>query len=137
MKVVLRLLYLFQSIPQIIPETQFRYWDKLISRFIWAGKRPRVRYKTLQLPKEKGGLSLPNLKQYAFYAAQVKFLVCTCCPLYQERWKDTGQDGKLPDSGIIRRHSKQLCSTKQKLNYQTNTGYLKQDGKRIQYGGRH
>jgi len=69
-----RLLYLFQSIPQMIPETQFRHWDKLVSRFIWAGK-------------EEGGLSLPNLKQY-LYAAQVKFLVSTCCPLYQARWKD-------------------------------------------------
>ena len=87
MNVVPRLLYLFQSIPQMIPESQFRHWDKLISRFIWAGKRPRVRYKTLQLPKEEGGLSLPNLKQY-FYAAQVKFLVSACCPFYQARWKD-------------------------------------------------
>lgn len=26
--VVPRLLYLFQSIPQMIPEAQFRYWDK-------------------------------------------------------------------------------------------------------------
>ena len=58
-----RLLYLFQSIPQMIPETQLRHWDKLVSRFIWAGKKLRVRYKTLELPKEEGGLSLPNLKQ--------------------------------------------------------------------------
>lgn len=87
MNVLPRLLYLFQSIPHMIPESQFRHWDKLISRFIWAGKRPRIRYKTLQLQKEEGGLSLPNLKRY-FFAAQVKFLVCTCCPQYQARWKD-------------------------------------------------
>jgi len=53
--VVPRLLYLFQSIPQMIPETQFRHWDKLVSRFIWAGKRPKAKYKTLQLPKKRGG----------------------------------------------------------------------------------
>lgn len=48
-----RLLHLFQSIPQMIPQSQFRHWDKLISRLVWAGKRTRIRYKTLQLQKEE------------------------------------------------------------------------------------
>ena len=52
MKMLPRLLYLFQSIPHIILETQLKTWDKMISRFIWAGKRPRVKYKTLQLGRE-------------------------------------------------------------------------------------
>ncbi len=50
-----RLLYLFQSIPQMIPEEQIRHWDKLTSRFIWAGKKPRVRYETLQNKKRRKG----------------------------------------------------------------------------------
>lgn len=33
---------------------------------------------------------MPNLKQH-FYAAQVKFLVCTCCPQYEGKWKDRGK----------------------------------------------
>lgn len=38
----------------------FSRLDKMISRFIWQGRRPRVRYKTLQLHKSQGGWTLPN-----------------------------------------------------------------------------
>lgn len=58
----------------------------MISRFIWQGKRPRIRYRTLQLPKEKGGLSLPNIKNY-YRAAQIKTLVHICNPSYKAQWK--------------------------------------------------
>lgn len=57
MNVLPRLLYLFQKIPAELPKEKFQELDKLISRFIWQGKRPRIRYKTLQLAKDKGGLS--------------------------------------------------------------------------------
>jgi len=69
MNILPKLLYLFQSLPINVAQTQFTNWDRIISRFIWGGKKPRVRYKTLQLPKDKGGMGLPNLKEY-FYAAQ-------------------------------------------------------------------
>lgn len=48
--------------------------DKLLSKFIWQKKRPRVRLKTLLLPKFKGGLGMPNLKNY-YWAAQLRILV--------------------------------------------------------------
>ena len=48
-----RFLYLFQSLPIEVPRGQFANWDRMISRFVWGGKRPRVRYKTLQLRKER------------------------------------------------------------------------------------
>uniref|UniRef100_A0A672H408 Reverse transcriptase domain-containing protein n=1 Tax=Salarias fasciatus TaxID=181472 RepID=A0A672H408_SALFA len=81
-----RLLYLFQSLPIHIPDNQFREWDKLISRFIWSSKAPRVRYKTLQLPKASGGMGLPNLKDY-YLAAQVKPLLLWCNQEYISKWK--------------------------------------------------
>lgn len=81
-----RLLYLFQSLPVIIPKKQFMEWNRWISRFIWGGKKPRIRYKTLQLPKDKGGLALPSLEEY-FYAAQIRPLVCWCNNEYFSRWK--------------------------------------------------
>uniref|UniRef100_A0A0E9SII4 Uncharacterized protein n=1 Tax=Anguilla anguilla TaxID=7936 RepID=A0A0E9SII4_ANGAN len=46
-----RLLYLFQSLP-IVPLKQCIEWDKMISRFSWDGRKPRVRYTTLQLTKK-------------------------------------------------------------------------------------
>ena len=88
MNVLPRLLYLFQNIPAELPEGKFQELDKLISRFIWQGKRPRICYKTLQLAKDKGGLSLPNIKNY-YQAVQIKTLVNICNPSYKAKWKDT------------------------------------------------
>lgn len=87
MNILPRLLYLFLSLPISIPQTQFSEWDKYISRFVWEGKRPRVRYTTLQLTKEKGGMSLPNLKEY-FRAAQIRQITYWCSDDYGARWKD-------------------------------------------------
>uniref|UniRef100_A0A669CJ85 Reverse transcriptase domain-containing protein n=1 Tax=Oreochromis niloticus TaxID=8128 RepID=A0A669CJ85_ORENI len=86
MSVLPRLLYLFTSLPVYIPDAQFVRWDKLVSRFIWKGVKPRIRFKTLQLRKEKGGLALPNFKEY-FYAAQLRYIVYWCSPDYTSKWK--------------------------------------------------
>lgn len=55
--VLLRLLYLFQNVPAEIPKGNFQELDKVISRFVWQGKRP----------KTTGGLSLPNIYNYDLY----------------------------------------------------------------------
>uniref|UniRef100_A0A3B3BI18 Uncharacterized protein n=1 Tax=Oryzias melastigma TaxID=30732 RepID=A0A3B3BI18_ORYME len=86
MNVLSRFLYLFMSLPIVVPNSYFVTWDKLISRFIWGGKKPRIKYKTLQLDKEHGGLALPNLKQY-YYAAQLKYIACWCAPEIKAQWK--------------------------------------------------
>ena len=85
--VLSRLLFLFQSLPVEVPQEQFNAWDKLISRFIWAGQRPRIKFQTLQLAKGEGGMGLPNLKMY-YYAAQLRYVGCWCKPDYVAKWKD-------------------------------------------------
>ena len=87
MNILPRYLYLFQALPVEIPLKQFSELNKMISRFIWQGKKPRVRFKTLQLKKEDGGMAVPNFKDY-FYAAQIKPLTNLCNPMYQARWKN-------------------------------------------------
>ena len=81
-----RLLYLFHCLPVEVTQAQFETWNKLISRFIWADKKPRIRYETLQLPKDKGGMGLPRLKEY-YLAAQLRYLLCWCKPGYRENGK--------------------------------------------------
>ncbi len=84
MNVLPRLLYLFQSLPLDISQNQFNERDGMILRFVWNGRRPRIRFKTLV--KENGGRALPCFQDY-FYAAQMKPLICWCIPSYESRWK--------------------------------------------------
>ena len=87
MNILPRLLYFFQCLPIRIPQEKFKIWDKLISRFIWNGKKPQIKYATLQLGKEKGGMALPNLKDY-YRAAQLRPVVKWCDKGYIAKWKD-------------------------------------------------
>uniref|UniRef100_A0A3Q3ASL9 Reverse transcriptase domain-containing protein n=1 Tax=Kryptolebias marmoratus TaxID=37003 RepID=A0A3Q3ASL9_KRYMA len=101
MNVQAKLLYLFQALPIEVPQTQFAIWDKLISRFIWGGKKPRVKYETLQLPKDKGGMGLPKLREY-FCAAQLRHVICWCTPDYIAKWKDMEKEfGGYPIQSVI------------------------------------
>lgn len=64
MVVLSKLLFLLQTIPAEPPNMVFQEIDKSISRLIWQGKKPRIKYKTLQLAKNKGGLSLTTMGNY-------------------------------------------------------------------------
>lgn len=86
MNILPRLLYLFPTLPIHIDQIQFNEWDKMISRYIWEGRRPRIRLKTLQLPKDRGGWGLPTMKDY-YRAAQIKTVINWCDPTYMLQWK--------------------------------------------------
>lgn len=87
MNILPRMLYLFQCLPIKIPQKHFDEWDRLIAKYLWQHKRARIKYKTLQLLKEKGGMGLPCLKEY-YLAAQLKPLVCLNSPSYSAGWKE-------------------------------------------------
>ena len=91
MNILPKLLYLFQTLPIEIGQKQFNEWDKILSRYIWQGKRPRIRFKTLQLPKTKGGWGLPSLRDY-YWAAQLRPITCWCNPSYDAQWKNIEED---------------------------------------------
>ncbi len=103
MNILPRLLYVFQTLPVELTDTDFIEWDKFISRYIWRGLRQRIRFRTLQLPKDKGGLALPCLKSY-YQAVQLKNLWSLCNPAYSARWKDIEcltSDTHVPIQAII------------------------------------
>ena len=65
MNVLPRINFIASMIPLPPP---IGFWDKLqtlVSKYIWNGKRPRIKSSTLFREKSKGGLSLPNFKLYA------------------------------------------------------------------------
>lgn len=87
MSVLPKLLYLFRTLPIEVLESQFRELDKQISRFLWQGKRPRVRYSIMQLRIEEGGMALPCLRYY-YYASQLIPLLYWCNEDYRSKWKE-------------------------------------------------
>uniref|UniRef100_A0A8C7X324 Reverse transcriptase domain-containing protein n=1 Tax=Oryzias sinensis TaxID=183150 RepID=A0A8C7X324_9TELE len=59
MNILPRFLFLYQALPAQVANTQFIRRDKTITRFIWDSKRSRIKYGTLQLPKNKGVMTPP------------------------------------------------------------------------------
>ena len=72
MTVLPRFLYLFQMIPIFITKKTFKQIDKLISSFIWNNSNARMKKMYLEVPREAGGLGLPNFLWYYWAANIVK-----------------------------------------------------------------
>lgn len=64
MNVLPRILYVLQAIPIKLPPIFFNAYKRLCSDYIWNGKRPRIGFSKLTLPKEHGGLGLPDISRY-------------------------------------------------------------------------
>lgn len=92
MVILPRLLYLFLLLPIEISDGQFIEWQKLTSRYIWTGKKPRIKLKVLQLLKDRRGMALPDLKDYDC-ADQIRILGYLCHSQYRARWKEMEQGG--------------------------------------------
>uniref|UniRef100_A0A8C5M0T2 Reverse transcriptase domain-containing protein n=1 Tax=Leptobrachium leishanense TaxID=445787 RepID=A0A8C5M0T2_9ANUR len=58
------LLYRFHALPIAIPALFFQTLRKDFLLFIWPKGRPRVGFAVLCRPKSRGGLALPDVKQY-------------------------------------------------------------------------
>uniref|UniRef100_A0A3B3HZN0 Reverse transcriptase domain-containing protein n=1 Tax=Oryzias latipes TaxID=8090 RepID=A0A3B3HZN0_ORYLA len=64
LNVLPRINFLSMMIP-ISPSADF--WGKIdreVRQYIWGAGRPRLKLSVLQIPKDQGGLSLPNFKIY-------------------------------------------------------------------------
>ena len=58
------LIYRFNAIPTKIPTTYFVANDKLIVKFIWRGKRPRIAKSILEEKNKVGRLALLSFNTY-------------------------------------------------------------------------
>lgn len=59
-----KLMFLFQAIPVISNFKIFEKWQGILQKFVWAGKRPHIKMKSMCDLKENGGLQMPNLRIY-------------------------------------------------------------------------
>lgn len=61
MNCIPRLTYVLQCLPIAIPHMYFKRFDHICKKFLWNGKRPRIKLEKLQLPTSKGDMGLPTL----------------------------------------------------------------------------
>lgn len=71
MTILPKFLYLFQALPPVLPKFFFKDLNRIISRFLWKGKVPRVKLNSLFMTFRNGGLKLPNFYLY-YCAAQLR-----------------------------------------------------------------
>lgn len=64
MNVLPRILYVLQVMPVALPPPFFASLRKIFMDFIWAGGNPRNSLMNLSLPKNRGGLGLPDIQRY-------------------------------------------------------------------------
>uniref|UniRef100_A0A3B3D4V0 Reverse transcriptase domain-containing protein n=1 Tax=Oryzias melastigma TaxID=30732 RepID=A0A3B3D4V0_ORYME len=110
MNLLPRFLYLFQSLPVNIPPKQFNEWNRMISKFIWAKLKPRIKLQTLQIGKEYGGLQVPCLENY-YKAAQLRWLIGWSDPSNETKWREIDQSffntplqSLLGDYPLLKKH---------------------------------
>lgn len=64
MNVLPIILFFLQTIPIVKDLKMFGKWQKMLSEFVWAGKKPRIKMKVLCDGRDRGGFQLPNLRLY-------------------------------------------------------------------------
>lgn len=69
MQILPKLLYLFRTIPILIPQKFFSELASLLNKFIWQHKKPRIALTTLYKQRTLGGGGLPNA--YAYHQASL------------------------------------------------------------------
>lgn len=52
-------------IPVCIPQQLLLRYNNMVKHFLWDGRKPRINMDKLCQPKNRGGLSLPNIKYYS------------------------------------------------------------------------
>jgi len=71
MSILPKFIYLFQCLPINVPKSFFKELNKILTPFIWQRKNPRVKLVSLQAPYSRGGLNLPNFRNY-YLASQYR-----------------------------------------------------------------
>lgn len=75
MSILPRFMFLFQNLPILYNENIFKIWELEISKFIWAKKKARIKWKVTKDTKERSSLGTPNLGIY-YYSCTLDLISC-------------------------------------------------------------
>ena len=56
--------YVSMMLPVIISPLLFKHYNQMIKDYLWDGKNPRINVNRLYIPRDEGGLALPNVELY-------------------------------------------------------------------------
>ena len=87
MNILSRLLYPPQMLPNSILNSFFIDLDRMFTRFIWQGKKVRMKITKLQRSKNQGGLGVPNIQLY-YWAEQMRHIYEWVNPDVTNAWID-------------------------------------------------
>ena len=95
MSILPKLLYLFETLPVLIPMSQLKALHRTFLNFIWNSASHRIASSVLMAPRSQGGLGTPDIIKY-YYATHLKAITSWTSRFAPNRWSEIEMEITVP-----------------------------------------